>query len=318
MAKHESKSKREEDNASHYQQFQNLPFVQKASKKARVDPENVGKAGKRSEALAADNGQAGSSEEPSRPEDAAALLLSLATSLNGVAAVREKRVDASVRSTTTALPFMDLASINSIRMNGVVRSGSVLVRGDGNVSTGTLALKAAPKDGGDKSLTASTIVHVPDRPVGKKIGNIWPKLQTSITVVETSSFEPSVSKPAAEQQTPAEMSMREQRSMRASPPVLPKPVRGRAPSFDELTEWCIQVKRLAMMGEKMLGIPTVCALANAKTGASGLRLNGSTLRKRVKRLTGLTWNQIGTVVDQNASDVGDVRNESIVQRALTE
>ena len=361
----------DEDNQQHYQQFQNLPFVQREAKKARVEESDAD----------------GDARQRLLDDAAASLLLGLATSsavpasaagraqVKGVTVIggkvsgksgigrkdRKKKVDpSSLKSVVTGIPFADPASISSIKLNGVVQSGSILGSGIGSLTgvgtsitvlgskrgqesiqtgtgtaTGTKGRRAAEaaKDAAtgapleeplellDLPAPSEDVVRVSVVPQRRQSGN-WLQLQNSVVVVGKS-FEPSGSLRSALTQTfgrtEGATGRTEEGERQAQPQRGPslaqtqktqapagKQARGRQPSFDELTLWCVRVKRAAMAkgSEYRVGIGDVVAVANGLSEPHAPKINGSTLRKRLKKLSGLTWVQIGTNADGNPNDLG--------------
>ena len=371
----------DEDNQQHYQQFQNLPFVQREAKKARVEGSDAD----------------GDARQRLLDDAAASILLGLATSsavpasaagraqVKGVTVIggkvngkvsgksvigrkdRKKKVDpSSLKSVVTGIPFADPASISSIKLNGVVQSGSILGSGSGSLAgvgtsitvvgckrgqesiqtgtaTGTKERRAveAAKDAAtgapldeplellDLPAPSEDVVRVSVVPQRWQSGN-WPQLQNSVVVVGKS-FEPSGSLRSALTQTfgrtEGATGRTEEGERQAQPQGGPslaqtqtqtqtqtqktqapagKQARGRQPSFDELTLWCVRVKRAAMAkgSEYRVGIGDVVAVANGLSEPHEPKINGSTLRKRLKKLSGLTWVQIGTNADENPNDLG--------------
>ena len=61
---------------------------------------------------------------------------------------------------------------------------------------------------------------------------------------------------------------------------------------------------MAKGSEYRVGIGDVVAVANGLSEPHEPKINGSTLRKRLKKLSGLTWVQIGTNADENPNDLG--------------
>jgi len=359
----------DEDNQQHYQQFQNLPFVQREAKKARVEESDAD----------------GDARQRLLDDAAASLLLGLATSsavpasaagraqVKGVTVIggkvsgksgigrkdRKKKVDpSSLKSVVTGIPFADPASISSIKLNGVVQSGSILGSGIGSLTgvgtsitvlgskrgqesiqtgtaTGTKGRRAAEaaKDAAtgapleeplellDLPAPSEDVVRVSVVPQRRQSGN-WLQLQNSVVVVGKS-FEPSGSLRSALTQTfgrtEGATGRTEEGERQAQPQRGPslaqtqktqapagKQARGRQPSFDELTLWCVRVKRAAMAkgSEYRVGLGDVVAVANGLSEPHAPKINGSTLRKRLKKLSGLTWVQIGTNADGNPNDLG--------------
>ena len=81
---------------------------------------------------------------------------------------------------------------------------------------------------------------------------------------------------------------------------------GRPPSYDEMVKWCVDLKRFLSQKDVMLTIEDVIPLVNNnliyQTGTQANHrklLVGSTLRKRVMGIYGITWSQVATSEDKD-------------------